>query len=550
MLHQSVANLLVHVFEGANARATLQEYFVKDCNLLHRLVESFEEELPDKATSPPPPGADDDDDNNNEDVLSNDAVDAGDDDVLPISDDDVDAVLERQEDQQEQLKQADGETKQDIVIIEGNSMAAASQKLNQSMDLSVLKDMLNSDAPSHIPSLRKGYMGHVIIVCQALVHACTTTPPGGDENANFNESLNSNNNDIAGAGSGDDDGGEAVMMNDDHQASSDGSDDAIGEDDPILIIANLIASHPMQLKWQDFVTTTLASETAIQSTPLGGFHASVATIDPLQSHRPGPDMSDFHDDYDDDDDDDDDLPGGGVIDMDDNDIEIAASMMDALSLPKSREFNPDFGEVNTGNEYMFDDPLGSGARFDANFDDGTVEEDEEDPEAATRRASSELDPPVMDLFAGNMAFDSKKAERGSTNGGAPPSNWSADFANFDANFDDAFSAPEAMPQALEVVNPAVEPQPQEPEDLFATETAKNVDDIFGAPEHHELLLDADAEAEVETEVEAELEEIPMVSHYPSSRGRVGSDDDSSVDEDEEPPTLDDEDEQPAVVASS
>jgi hypothetical protein len=49
MLHQSVANLLVHVFEGANERAHLQEYFLVKCNLLGRLMDSFDEDR-DEAT--------------------------------------------------------------------------------------------------------------------------------------------------------------------------------------------------------------------------------------------------------------------------------------------------------------------------------------------------------------------------------------------------------------------------------------------------------------------------------------------------------------------
>ena len=41
MLHQSVANLLVHVLEGGDARAELQGYFLSGCNLVGRLVDSF-----------------------------------------------------------------------------------------------------------------------------------------------------------------------------------------------------------------------------------------------------------------------------------------------------------------------------------------------------------------------------------------------------------------------------------------------------------------------------------------------------------------------------
>ena len=546
MLHQSVANLLVHVFEGQNSRAILQKYFLQDCNLLQRLVESFEVEAGESPDSPEAP-----------DTMSNDGGDAGENDVLPVSDDDIDVDLEREQ----EVAPKDGATKDKTIANDDDdddaierdprdrTMSSGSQSSARSLDLSVLKDMLyvGADAPSHIPALRKGYMGHVIIVCQALVHACTATASGGSSTEWTGEFAENNNGEVSTKNNGEE-----------QQRQPGGRDKVIADESgDSLIIADLIGSHPMQTKWQDFVTSTLASETAIQSTPLGGFQATGA-IDPLHSHRPGPDMTDFQDDdYDDDDDDDDDIPGGDVIDMDDNDIEIAASMIDALSLPKSREFEPnEFGAASGGGggNYVFDDPLGGGHRFDANFDD-VMDNEDDDQETATRRVVADQDPPVMDLFAGNHAFENIKQDfpptKNGENGGGPPEGWS-DFASFD----DAFSAPIRESFPVDSPDPAAEPEAEEEEDVFAIDYKKNMDDVFGAPAPRDFLLDApEQEEEIQVtaclvtpeqdeEMPEEEEEIPMTSQYPSSRRRLDSDDDSSVDEDEPPPSIDGDDEAP------
>ncbi|KAI2508496.1 hypothetical protein MHU86_5895 [Fragilaria crotonensis] len=538
MLHQSVANLLVHIFEGQNSRAILQKYFLVDCNLLHRLVESFEAEGEEGSSNPEPV-----------DVGSNDGMDnLAEDLVLPVSDDDVDAALERQD---EVTRKEVPEAKDDVKAghdddddddierdpRDHSRSFATSQTSSRSLDLSALKDMLHvgADAPTHIPSLRKGYMGHVIIVCQALVHACTPVVTEGysaEENGDYSENNKNGERSASFLGDGPDSQLQPVAR------------DASGDR---LIIADLITGHPMQMKWQDFVSTTLASETAIQSTPLGGFQASAVTIDPLHSHRPGPDMTDFNDDEYDDDDDDEDIPGSDVIDMDDNDIDIAASMMDALSLPKTREFNPNaFGSAGRGggSSYMFDDPLGGGHPFDANFDDVVADNEDEDQDTTNRRASIDLDPPVIDLFAGNLAFDGTKDD--DTGGSGTSQSWS----NF-ASFDDAFAAPLKDPFPLDESNPAAEPFVKV-DDIFATEEKKSMDDIFGAPAPHDFLLDS---PELEDDTTAALrdqdEEIPMTSHYPSSRRRApDSDDDSSVDEDEPPPSTEDTEDEAAPVEES
>ena len=125
MLHQSVANLLVHVFEGANARSEMQEYFIVKCNLLGRLMDSFAEVVPgdqsfslrDNAPVPDFPerkleismkgvkmgveGVSVNTLQANDMGSSDGKQHALSDDIIHVSDDDVDAVLEQQVEQQE-----------------------------------------------------------------------------------------------------------------------------------------------------------------------------------------------------------------------------------------------------------------------------------------------------------------------------------------------------------------------------------------------------------------------------------------------------------------
>lgn len=550
MLHQSVANLLVHVFEGANSRASLQHYFLNQSNLLARLIESFEDDEANSETDKVTKNLNElgieeekedeegeDRDTSNLSTESNTAeygeeedqdavVNDDGEEVLPVSDDDVDAALESQRLPEEEVGEASPLAD---MIQQHNRGNFKSQTSSRSLDLSVLRDILHSgstDAPSRIPSLRKGYMGHVIIICQALVHACTN--PGDDQN-DFENTADFSTNQLH------------PDMN---------------EEDVQLIIANLIQNHPMQSRWQDFVATTLASETAIQSTPLGGFNASAATIDPLHTARPGlTDLSDFNDEeYDDDDDEDDDeeddMPpdresgltiGGDVIDMDDNDIEIAASMMDAAYGSGNKggdTFSPDFSR----NDYMFDDPLGGGG--DQQFDNDSSDEEESAPENV-RRASSGSDggsggaPPVMDLFAGNFAFPEAPESPPKENGGGGGVGGWSNFANFDNAFagggGDGADIGDAPPSVFAEQQPVEFPEPDPVEQTSSpNESTSTVDDIFGS-ESHELLLDDTDEQEKKKALEEEQEE-PVVEVAEEEEEEIkdtGSE--HSSDEEEEDP---------------
>ena len=79
--------------------------------------------------------------------------------------------------------------------------------------------------------MRLGFMGHVIIVCQAIVHATS-------EDLDDDDTL-------------------------DATAATNGSA-------PESDFFNTVSASPSYAAWSDFVMSALATETAIQSTPLGG----------------------------------------------------------------------------------------------------------------------------------------------------------------------------------------------------------------------------------------------------------------------------------------
>lgn len=455
MLHQSVANLLVHAFEGQDTRSELQSYFIGRCNLLGRLMYSFwEKEVEGDITSiisasnielSESVTANKDSDSENSPALSSVVSEkeiGSSSDVLPVSDDDVDAAMEQQE---------------DAVSIQGS-------KENKKMENGSIGD--HNDTKTL--SLRLGYMGHVIIICQALVHACTVeaSPTVDDPNGlpgdvigehgqleshlGDRESLKPN---------------EELSYPDSYTATTDDNTPP-GEQ----ILARLVRKHPLGKIWRDFVSTTLASETALQTTPLGGFQAPTLGMDPLHMHRPG-----LEDDgaYDDDDGEAPSMPprgllvDGDLIDMDDNDLEVAANMMAGLNLGQVAGNHGDSqAQSNPSHQsgYIFDDPLGGGRfeEFDDSDDDGNSSSDEE-PEMldGTRGSGSAPEAPVMDLFAGNFdAFDEADT------GDQPTESWS-DFANFDNAF--------AETEAVDGIDPS--------------EETNNFDSVFGDSKSHDILLD-------------------------------------------------------------
>jgi hypothetical protein len=495
MLHQSVANLLVHVFEGANTRAELQSYFLVNCNLLGRLMSSFWEGaenvsdtvMEDSSDAPPP--------SSTEVELGSIAEDA----AAQVSDD------------EEAAPGREGEVE---------------EKEMENMD----SQMESKDA-DHIPpqSFRLGYMGHVIIICQALVHACsndigdpsvggTTSTDMNGELGDYVERQNESSNDAE-----DEEGGELQQALETGQAA----DSVITDETPAnpLILAQLVETHSLRKHWEEFVQTTLAQETAIQSTPLGGFPGQGPGTDPLHSHRPG--LAE-DEDYEDEDGAAPPLPprgllvGGDVIDMDDNDLDVAASMMAGLSMGRSAEGSgrndqdllagiPQQAGDGARN-YMFDDPLGDGrfGRFDGDDDDDSSDEESELSgksgdsggavvEGVSGSADHTADAPVMDLFAGNFdnAFDGANQEGENQQGG----DWS-DFANFDNAFEGSNGPP----------------PPSESEDPFKEgPTDVNIENIFGDTKDHAELLEEDVDPATD-----------------AVAAKVGSSDDGSSSDEEDP----------------
>ncbi len=461
MLHQSVANLLVHVFEGANSRAELQAYFLVNCNLLGRLMDSFWE---------------------------------GSRKVL-------DADMEEENEDAENLSRSSVDARVRRI---GGSDAAAETGLKVQNDE---KEEQNNDSQivcsrpgEHTPpqSFRLGYMGHVIIICQALVHACSNE--AGDPSVEGTNELEMNGelDEYVTQQNRENDETEGEERGAPHQVLErrGAADSVITDETPAnpLILAQLVETHPFRRRWEDFVQSTLASETAIQSTPLGGFPGTGPGMDPLHMHRPG--LAE-EDGFDDDDGAAPPLPprgllvGGDVIDMDDNDLDIAASMMVGLNMGRgaesSRRNDRDLlagipqqsSDRGQPGGYMFDDPLGDGrfGRFDGD-DDSSDEESELSGntgdsggavvEGVSGSADHLAEAPVMDLFAGNFeAFDSDKKDEPAQQGAG----WS-DFANFDSAFEGGGGPP------------------LESDDPFKTDSTNgNIDEIFGGVKDHSVLFE-------------------------------------------------------------
>lgn len=570
MLHQSVANLLVHVFEGANERAQLQEYFLVKCNLLGRLMDSFQDPQEEKS---------------NDDLLSDavmaiqrlhlknrsisvqsergsslgdDSMDAAfgdnDDDVIPVSDDDVDAALEQQQ-QQEVTSELQEETSKVEGEQEGTDTDSTEhESTNEGADDTVDSANEVAEVKSSIPSLRMGCLGHVIIICQALVHACTAdvdepqeaaneAPPEGALDTSMMRSIDlgesplvANTRDPASetdAKDEDEKGASSVPetaetfetagsvgekdTNDEDaksQVEVSGSQGSVSND---LVISRLVKSHPLHAEWTDFITTTLAAETAIQSTPLGG--TNVATVETMQSQLPVARSGRSYDFGSDDAEDAAALDargflGGEVLDMDDNDLDIAASMMEALNMSRPRSPNEpngdegdetqdavsnSFGTVvqNSGlgsADYLFDDPLGGNARFGplGSQDDSSDEEEEpvgvppskDDTTSSSPGVDDEDDAPVMDLFTGN--FEDKGGSSSAGDDLVAPGN--GPFSNF-ANFDDAFAAASAVEAPIFSSGSSDDDDVLKSAPFEAPLTVdESVDDLFGSTPPHALLL--------------------------------------------------------------
>eukprot|EP00977_Amphora_coffeiformis_P026456 scaffold26780_cov235-Amphora_coffeaeformis.AAC.1 len=490
MLHQSVANLLVHVFEGQNVRYEIQEYFLVQCNLLGRLMDSFgkAEHVIEQAKQ--------------QAVLLDPTALTDSADPLPVSEEDVEAAMEV------------GSTTE-----EGGAAAASKE-----------------GTPQVSQSFRYGYMGHVIIICQALVQACTSEwETGGME-----EGPDGTSGDPAGPLPPNSLGSTSV---DSTAKAGDNS-----EVEP-LMIAELVKNHELSEQWKDFVSGTLSVEITTQSTPLGGYAGP--STDPLASHRPGmelpqpggrrPGLAD----------DDMDmgtgpppprgmLGGGDTIDMDDNDLDVAAQMLSNLGLgarpnttatcddsdddsgfsgsgDSEKSYNS--GETNnSGGGYAFDDPLGGSGGLgielgkltklglgggggvknkpapepkkqeDDNEDENSHSSSDEEPprpdsddeddnsNGENNEDDNDNDIPVMDLFAGNFEHGQ------SSPGDEKPPGLFKEPDEFDAFADfDAFAGSPPPIETPVTQNLSVAATETPSLDLFVNAPPPDLDDFVASP---------------------------------------------------------------------
>jgi hypothetical protein len=520
MLHQSVANLLVHVFEGQNTRFEMQEYFLVKCNLLGRLMASFSEggaihgpgSIAGLSPSSSAARLADVQSLQYADVAvggsttassggseKSDALDSS----LHVSEDDVDAAMETQ-----------GADKDMDASLENISDAVeAGGALSTESCHPKERPKLNEIATPPAQSFRFGYMGHVIIICQALVHAYTNDiheqelmEGEGQDSANFAGAQQNGGytekeaRPIVTGGYLDEERGVASCSEDTYTGEHIGPKDDFGE--PLLLF-EIVHTHELAERWHDFVDTTLAAETAVQSTPLGGFVGQALGMDPMMSHRPG--LADEGYMMGDDGEGPPVPPrgmlgGGDAIDMDDHDLDVAASMMAGLSMQRSQiattgsddELSQNSGDseksYNSGETaseksgYAFDDPLGKAGGLGIELgkltrynhgeatslesptgdDEGSHSSSDEEPES---NRSSDGDVPVMDLFAGNFNYDTPIDQTTEF----------ADFANFDTNEGPAFEA-QSSPQESAIEQPT---------------NATVLDNLFDQGSHAELLLELD-----------------------------------------------------------
>jgi hypothetical protein len=276
-----------------------------------------------------------------------------------------------------------------------------------------------------------------------------------------------------------------------------------------LLLFEIVHTHSLSEKWHEFVDTTLAAETAVQSTPLGGFNMQSSGFDMMNSHRPG--LADEGYMMGDDGEGPPVPPrgmlgGGDVIHMDDNDLDIAASLMAGLSLGRavategdednsnnSGDSEKSYNSGETASEktgYAFDDPLGktgglgielgkltqysqgvAEANVNTGDDDGSHSSDEESDSPI-----SSGDVPVMDLFAGNFNYDQSTDRESSL---IPVAEF-ANFADFDVSGSDDVGVFGDLAETKEASS-------LNEGDQNAQTNSSELDDLFGKGDHAQLL---------------------------------------------------------------
>ena len=410
MLHQSVANFLVHVFEANDQRAGLQSYFIERCQLLKKLMDSFcvgtspvdhlndsqeveanhvnQAELGDDAvmamktmyTNPATSSLESLDGSESDNSCKERFVNAEENDaVAHVSEDDVESAMEKEEQDNEAM----------VAIFENNSVSKHNFLMKTSAE-SETSAIVRDDRVS----CRRGYMGHVIIICQSLVKASDVSLKGNSEQAlristtECNESqLLDDDILIQNATVAADFESSAVhLMSNESPISSrkriDTSPTRVGDGDVstsptphiqvsptdierhiqsslqrneqnVSHLASIINQDPLAERWKLFISSTLPTELDVQSTPLGGQNLTKDSSASVGSDSKNRFASDTDTDF---------LGNKGVFGIIDGDfnmneaeIDIAAEMMESLNLhspnkdPQSIGHNRMSGTLLAGN---------------------------------------------------------------------------------------------------------------------------------------------------------------------------------------------------------
>ncbi|KAL7469085.1 hypothetical protein ACHAXS_009352 [Conticribra weissflogii] len=445
MLHQSAANLLVHLFESKENRAELQNYFLVRCRLLERLMEAFDvspkvssDSTSSSATTDidatnklkkllgvgEPPKADGNEElgeygespNYGGAVLamkslyrseqltsslesergsesSNEERDVDEDEagaIVHVSDDDVDSAMDA-------ILEISNETGKSIPATEtgemGEDRPQEASLLNNSTSVPS-KEVQVSHAGSQVAPFRRGYMGHVMIICQALVNVCNNQSSDDQPGEGYDtKNLKDTGTSIDPSPSFEFESSPALSSSEDElntkklkkqsplcqagegvnrlepsltedilfcptspilkapSSPTVTNDNALSQSnaglEKPLQAASIIRQDPIYAKWQNFVSTVFASEMSVQAKPLGGEHAtSDSNVNEGRFSGIIEDNSDndflgvttdngvftgFEDGM-----------IVGELDMDENDLDIAASMMEALRLPPSHDDSSEF----------------------------------------------------------------------------------------------------------------------------------------------------------------------------------------------------------------
>lgn len=555
MLHQSVANSMVHILEGNSDRLNLQMYILQRCNLMESLMSSFVHAVDSNQNSTP---------GNTEFLLemknsnvenatpsieaergSNDSNDIKDSDfIIPVSDDDVDAALEQQQQQEQE-------------ILESKSKEEYNTKQNE-QNKNIQSNGTNKGDLGKDVFFRPGYMGHVIIICQALVHACgmDTNTNNKEENDVQKQQNDESCNQFVDIDMNDSEpNGDAQIKGQPESHSNTATTEPIEKEEETNEkngLFDLVSSLPIYPSWLTFVSSSLAAETELQAAPLGGYNIRNTNMIMENDEDNIANLRSFLQESNNVEEDDDILlsdlnqtpqqrqpasstlvspyMSNGSIDLDDNELEIAASMMEALSFQSKDETNEtsssgrhhrqrrvmggsmggaaDFGTViqtttTQQQHYYYDDPLGNPVN-DISHQSEDISKQQEDCD----EDEDEDDVPVMDLFAGNFNFQESSTDNKTPdfdgnvvfnrssdhteNHGNDGDAW-ADFANFDdafANKTTATTTTDSLSLEEDISHDFVAKFDDTDIDLFAEANSADIidasTDFFGTSEEVDL----------------------------------------------------------------